>query len=69
MTDRHSIDMRAYDIPGFCRAYSISRSQTYREIKARRLRICKIGRATRIARQDAESWLAARQQDPHEAES
>ncbi len=69
MPDHHPIDMRAYDIPGFCRAYSISRSQTYREIKARRLRICKIGRATRIARQDAESWLAARQQETKEAGS
>jgi hypothetical protein len=50
---------RAYDVPGFCRAYKISRTTAYEEIKAGRLKIRKIGRATRIAPEDAEAWFAS----------
>jgi hypothetical protein len=38
--------------------FAMSRSATYREIGARRLRLTKIGRASRIAATDAQSWLA-----------
>lgn len=38
--------------------YNISHTTLYREINAGRIRIIKIGRATRITRQDAEAWLA-----------
>jgi hypothetical protein len=38
-----------------CR-YSISNTQTYREIAAGRLRLRKLGTASRIAREDAEAW-------------
>ena len=38
--------------------YAISRTQTYREIHAGRLRLTKLGTASRIARADAEAWKA-----------
>lgn len=40
----------------FRRRYSISNSQTYREVKAGRLRITKLGTASRIAREHAHEW-------------
>ena len=40
----------------FRRRYSISNTQTYREIAAGRLRLRKLGTASRIAREDAEAW-------------
>lgn len=40
----------------FRRRYSISNSQLYREVQANRLRIRKLGAASRIARADAEAW-------------
>ncbi len=49
-------DQDAYDVPGFARAHSISRSQTYEEIKAGRLRILKVGRRTLISREAALAW-------------
>ncbi len=42
----------------FKKRYSISHSAFYREVAAKRLRIRKIGRATRIALSDAEKWAA-----------
>jgi predicted DNA-binding transcriptional regulator AlpA len=50
---------RAYRIPEFCEEYRLSRAAVYNEIKAGRLKIRKIGRATRIAEEDAEAWFAA----------
>jgi hypothetical protein len=40
----------------FRRRYSISNTQTYREVAAGRLRLRKLGAASRIAREDAEAW-------------
>lgn len=40
----------------FRRRYSISNSQLYREVAAQRLRLRKMGTASRIARADAEAW-------------
>lgn len=40
--------------------YNISHTTFYREVNAKRIRIIKIGRATRVTRQDAEAWLAAK---------
>ena len=42
----------------FTRTYRIGRTSFYREVNAGRLRIVKFGRSTRIARLDAEAWLA-----------
>jgi hypothetical protein len=48
---------RAYTIPEFCSVYNLSRSKAYEEIKAKRLRIRKAGRATLVATEDAEAWF------------
>ena len=43
----------------FLARYSISRTQAYREANAGRLKLTKLNTATRIARADAEAWVAA----------
>lgn len=43
----------------FRRRYSISNTQVYREVAAGRLRLRKMGTASRIARADAEEWAKA----------
>ena len=42
----------------FRRRYSISNTQLYREVAAKRLQLRKMGTASRIARIDAENWAA-----------
>ena len=49
-------DVQAYDIPSFVAAHKISRAQVYKEIKAGRLRIFKVGRRTLISCEAAEAW-------------
>lgn len=46
-------------VSDFLRRYSISRSEFYRQVSARRIRITKLGTATRISRSDAEAWVAS----------
>ena len=46
----------AYSMPEFVRDFGVSRSAVYQEIKAGRLRVFKIGTATRIAGEDAMAW-------------
>lgn len=41
------------------KVYGISHSGLYREINAGRIPLIKIGRASRIARADAEKWVAS----------
>jgi len=50
-------EIQAYDIPSFCRAYGISRSYVYLEIKVGRLKPFKAGRRTLISRDAAEAWV------------
>lgn len=45
-------------VADFCARYSIGRTSFYREVAANRIRIRKFGAATRIARTDAEKWVA-----------
>ena len=47
-----------YSMPEFVRDFGVSRSAVYQEIKAGRLRVFKIGTATRIAGEDAMAWRA-----------
>jgi hypothetical protein len=42
----------------FRHRYAVSNSQLYREVKAGRLRIRKLGAASRISCEDAEAWAA-----------
>ena len=43
----------------FLARYSIGRTTAYREVAAGRLKIRKLGNATRIARTDAEAWASS----------
>lgn len=49
-------EIQAYDIPSFCKAYSVSRSYVYLEFKSGRLKFFKAGRRTLISRESAERW-------------
>jgi excisionase family DNA binding protein len=42
-----------------CAEYGMSRSSLYREIDAGRLTLRKIGKSSRVARDDLDAWLAA----------
>jgi len=46
-------------IAEFCIRYRIGKTTAYREVAAGRLKIRKLGSATRIARADAEAWAAS----------
>ena len=46
-------------VTDFLTNYAISRTEFYREVNAGRIRITKLGSASRIARPDAEAWLAS----------
>lgn len=48
-----------YTVPDFLARYSVSRTELYRQAKAGRIRLTKLGSATRIARADAEAWVAS----------
>jgi hypothetical protein len=48
-----------YTMPDFLTAYQISRTGAYREVEQGKLRLTKIGRATRIAKADARAWAAS----------
>ncbi len=43
----------------FLGRYSISRTEFYRQVNVGRIRLTKLGSATRIARADAEAWAAS----------
>lgn len=43
----------------FLNRYAISRTEFYRQVNAGRIRLTKLGNASRVARADADSWLAS----------
>ncbi len=45
-------------VADFLARYSIGRTTAYREVAAGRLKMRKLGSATRIARADAEAWAS-----------
>ena len=45
-------------VADFLSRYAISRTEFYRQVNAGRIRITKLGSASRVARADAEAWLA-----------
>jgi excisionase family DNA binding protein len=51
------VEIEAYDIKSFCKAFNVSRSFAYEEMKAGRLRYRKVGRRTLIPRVYALEWL------------
>ena len=50
---------RLLKIPEFLELYSISRTAFYREVAAGRLPLTKIGKASRVAIDDAEAWASS----------
>ncbi len=50
---------RLLKIPEFLELYSISRTSFYREVREGRLRLTKIGNASRVSAEDAEAWTAS----------
>ncbi len=46
----------AFDVPGFCQAYNVSRSTFYEETKAGRLRTFAVGRRRLVSYEAAEDW-------------
>ena len=52
-------EQQLYAIKEVCERYSIGRTTLYREVAAGRIRLRKMGTATRIAREDMEAWMAA----------
>jgi excisionase family DNA binding protein len=53
MTEPHLLS-----IPDFCRENKLSRSFTYRLLSDGTLTAVKVGRLTRIRREDAQAWAA-----------
>ena len=54
MNDTHLLSLR-----DFCREFKLSRSYAYRMLRDGTLIGVKVGRLTRIRREDAECWAAA----------
>ena len=46
-------------VADFLRVYSVSRTTFYREVAAGRIRLLKLGTASRIRTEDAERWAAS----------
>jgi excisionase family DNA binding protein len=46
-------------IPDFCRENKVSRSKTFDMIRRKILKAVKVGRMTRVRREDAAAWRAA----------
>ena len=47
----------AYTIPELCEAVGISRAKLYEEIRAKRLKIKKVGTRTVVSIEAAQAWL------------
>lgn len=48
-----------FEVDEFCQAYRLSRPTLYRLVARGEIRLVKIGRASRIRREDAERWAAS----------
>lgn len=46
-------------VADFLASYKIGRTSFYREVSAGRIRVRKMGTASRISRTDAEAWVAS----------
>lgn len=52
-------EVGALDVPGFCRWAGVSHATFYREVKAGRIAIRKVGRKSVVLMDDARAWLNA----------
>lgn len=46
-------------VADFLTRYSISRTEFYRQVASGRIRLTKLGNASRVSRSDAEKWAAS----------
>ena len=46
-------------VADFLSRYAISRTEFYRQVNAGRIPLTKLGNASRVARTDAETWIAS----------
>jgi ribosomal protein S11 len=53
----------ALSVSVFCRSYGIGRTTAYREIKAGRLRVFKVGDRTLVSTEAAETWRRDRERE------
>lgn len=57
LKEQHPLgDVMARKVDTFCERYGIGRSTFYKEVRAGRLKIRKIGRATVVLREDEDAW-------------
>jgi hypothetical protein len=54
-----AIEPRAYSVPHFLAAYGLGRTKLYAEIKAKHLKVVKLGRRTFIDADEARRWWAS----------
>jgi len=47
----------AYTIPEFCEAVGLSRSMAYKEIKAQRLKVKRVGARVLVPLEEVKAWL------------
>ncbi len=64
MSEDAPLPKRFLKLPAFCSIYETSRATAYREARAGRLRLSKIGTQTRVHIDDAEEWARARRKAP-----
>ena len=57
--DNNLAEPELMSVSAVCERYTIGRTTLYREVAAGRIRLRKMGTATRIAREDMDAWMAA----------
>lgn len=48
-----------YTVSEFLKSYAISRTEFYRQVNKGKIRLTKLGTASRIAKADAQAWAAS----------
>lgn len=56
-------EKQLYTVQEFCDVHGIGRTTFYAEVKAGRLRLVKVGSASRVTRVDAQAWVASLSSD------
>ena len=55
----NSIEVQFYTVNEFLKSYAISRTEFYRQVNKGKIRLTKLGTASRIAKADAQDWAAS----------
>lgn len=54
-----NIEVHFYTVTEFLRSYAISRTEFYRQVNKGKIRLTKLGTASRISKADAQAWAAS----------